>query len=63
MVRLADEILKIESARGDIASTERSALSPEAEPYQDLIDRILYRMAGLTDVEARGLDERLRVML
>ena len=43
----------------DIARTERSALAVEAQPYQDLLDRILYRMAGLTDAEAQGLEKRL----
>ena len=38
-------------------------VDPEAQPYQDLIDRIFYRMAGLTDVEAQGLENRLREML
>jgi len=62
-MRLVDEITKIEAARGDIARTERSALAPEAQPYQDLIDRILYRLAGLTDAEAQGLEKRLEAML
>jgi hypothetical protein len=63
MVHLADEITRVESARGDIARMERSALDPEAQPHQDLIDRILYRMAGLTDPETRGLEQRLAAML
>lgn len=63
MMGLVDEITKIEAARGDIARTERSALAPEAQPYQNLIDRILYRMAGLTDAEAQGLEKRLENML
>ena len=63
IVFLVDEITKIETARGDIARTERSALAPEAQPYQDLIDRILYRIAGLTDAEAQGLEKRLKGML
>lgn len=63
LVRLVDEITRIESARGDIARTERSALAPEAQPYQDLIDRILYCMAGLTVAEAAGLERRLAGML
>jgi type I restriction-modification system DNA methylase subunit len=63
IARLVDEIHKIETTRGDIARTERSALAPEAQPYQDLIDRILYRMAGLTDAEAKGLEKRLEEML
>jgi hypothetical protein len=58
-----EEITRIESGRGDIARTERSALAPEAQPYQDLIDRILYRMAGLTDAETAGLEQRLAEML
>jgi hypothetical protein len=60
---LADGICKIEATRGDIARTERSALAPKAQPYQDLLDRILYRMAGLTDTEAQGLEKRLEEML
>jgi hypothetical protein len=46
-----------------IAGTERSALAPEAQPYQDLIDRILFRLAGLTDEEVQGLEKRLEGML
>jgi hypothetical protein len=63
LIRLVDEITKVEAARGEIARTERSALAPEAQPYQDLIDRILYRMAGLTDADATGLEKRLEGML
>jgi len=47
----------------DIARTKCSALAPEGQPYQDLIDRILYRIAGLTDAEAQGLEKRLEAML
>ena len=47
----------------DIGRTGSSALAPEAQPYQDLIDRILYRMAGLTDAEVKGLEKRLEGML
>jgi hypothetical protein len=63
MSRLVDDITRIESARGEIARTDRSALALDAQPYQDLIDRIIYRMAGLTNVEAQGLENRLREML
>ena len=63
LVRLVDSIISIEFARGDITRTERSALAPEAQPYQDLIDRILFRMAGLSDAEAQGLEKRLEGML
>jgi hypothetical protein len=63
MVRLVERITASEANRGAIARSERSALAPEAQPYQDLIDRILYRMAGLTDAEAAGLEKRLATML
>jgi hypothetical protein len=46
-----------------IARTDRSALAPEAQPYLDLIDRILYRMAGLTDTEVQGWEMRLEKVL
>jgi hypothetical protein len=63
MAHLVEQIMRIEVRRGDIARAERSALAPDAQPYQDLIDRILYRMAGLTDAEAQGLEKRLGEML
>ncbi|MBV8314615.1 MAG: hypothetical protein JOZ53_06730, partial [Planctomycetaceae bacterium] len=62
MIHLVEEIIRIEAARGDIARTERSALDPQAQPYQDLLDKIHFRLAGLTDEEAAGLVRRLKVM-
>ena len=53
----------IEAARGEIARTARSALAPAAQPYQDLIDHLLYALAGLTEAETTGLEERLARML
>jgi hypothetical protein len=63
IVELVRRIIAIEQARGEIARTERSALDPGAQPLQDLIDRLIYAMGGLTDEEARGLEERLARML
>jgi hypothetical protein len=63
LVRLVDRITKVEADRGDIARSDRSALDPKAQPYQDLIDRMLYRMAGLSEDEAAGLERRLAQML
>ena len=63
IVSLVRRIIRAEEARGPISRPERSALSPDAQPYQDLIDRILYALAGLTDDEARRLEERLAQML
>jgi len=56
-------IAAIEAARGEIARAERWALAPAAQPYQDLIDRILYTLAGLSGPEWRGLEDRLARML
>jgi hypothetical protein len=63
VVALVRRIIQAEEARGEISRSKRSALCPEAQPCQDLIDRLLYAMAGLTDEEARGSDERLANML
>jgi hypothetical protein len=56
-------ISSIESSREHISRHERSQLSPEAQPYQDLIDALLYKMAGLTEDEQEGLEQRLAQML
>lgn len=63
IVAVVNRIIDAERARAQISRAERSALSPEAQPYQDLIDRLFYAMAGLTDDEAKGLEARLSTML
>jgi len=63
MVEAVRRITAVEAARGEISRSERSRLAPEAQPYQDLIDRMLYAMAGLSEAEAAGLEERLSRML
>ena len=63
MIELVRLIVDAEQRRGEIARSERSALCAEAQPYQDLIDQLLYAMAGLSEEEARGLEERLAKML
>ncbi|MEK6677658.1 MAG: Eco57I restriction-modification methylase domain-containing protein [Planctomycetota bacterium] len=63
MVRLVERIIAIELKRGDIARTERSALDPKAQPLQELLDRIIFRMAGLSDAESKALEQRLAKML
>jgi hypothetical protein len=45
------------------AQQKGSALSTEAQPYQDFIDRVFFQMAGMTDEEIEGLEERLATML
>jgi hypothetical protein len=63
IIEAVKRISALEAARGDIARVERSHLAEAAQPYQDLIDRLLYKMAGLSDAEAAGLEERLARML
>jgi hypothetical protein len=41
----------------------RSVLPPAAQPLENLIYRLLCAIAGLSDVEARGLQDRLARML
>ena len=60
---IVERIIAIETARGEIARAERSALDPQAQPLQDLIDRILFRLAGLSDTESADLETRLAKML
>jgi hypothetical protein len=56
-------IIAIERDRGDIARAQRSSLDSAAQPIQDLLDRIICRMAGLTDNEVTELEMRLLKML
>ena len=63
IVALVRRIVQAEEQRGEISRTDRSALCTAAQPHQDLIDRLLYAMAGLSDAEAKGLEERLAEML
>jgi hypothetical protein len=61
-VDAVQHVCAVEDARGEISRTDRSALAAKAQPYQDLIDRLFYKMAGLTDGEIAGLEERLKKM-
>jgi hypothetical protein len=63
IVAAVERIIGIERERGEISRTDRAALDPEAQPYQDLIDQLFYGMAGLTADEVRGLEDRYERML
>jgi hypothetical protein len=63
LVEMARRIIAIEQARGEIARADRSALAPAAQPFQDLIDRLLCGMAELDAEETTGLEVRLAHML
>ena len=53
------EIETIERDRGPMKRRDRSKLSPTGQPFQDFIDRLLFRMAGLSDAETVGVERRL----
>jgi hypothetical protein len=63
LIECVKQIRDIEESRGEIARVERSNLSDEAQGYQDLIDKLIFSMAGLTSMEAEELDKRLSEML
>jgi hypothetical protein len=56
-------IIAYECKRRNVQRSERSMLSPEAQPYQDFIDAVVYAMAGLSREEVTALEERLKKML
>jgi len=58
-----DRIIALETERGVMSRTDRSALDPAAQPYQDLIDGVLFATAGLTPQESAALEARLKTML
>jgi hypothetical protein len=60
---LSGRVRALEGTRGQISRRDRSRLFEEAEPYQRALDLILFRMAGLSNAEIAGLEERLRKML
>jgi hypothetical protein len=62
-IEAVNQITAIEQARSDIPRAARSSLAQAAQPYQDLIDRLLYALAGLTEAEAAGLEKRLARMM
>jgi len=53
----------LEEQRGTITRSERAALCPKAEPYQRALDLLIMRLAGLSDSEMAGVEERLEEML
>jgi hypothetical protein len=63
IIAAVQQIMAVEADRGDIARTERSALDPAAQPYQDLIDQLFFGMAGLSNDEVKALESRYARML
>lgn len=61
--QLARRIQAAEQGRGAISRHDRAHLSPDAQPYQNAIDLILFRMAGLSERDIAGIEDRLARML
>jgi hypothetical protein len=62
LIRLSRAVRVIETARGPISRTERAKLDAKAQPLQDLIDAVLFRMVGFSDREVDALTRRLDEM-
>jgi hypothetical protein len=63
LAAIVERIIESERARGEISRSDRSRLAPESRRWQDLIDRTLARMAGISEEEHAELRKRLDVML
>ena len=60
---LSRKIQITERARGEISRHDRAHLDSEAQPFQDAIDLMLFRMAGLSKGDIAGVEDRLTRML
>ena len=63
LTEVVDELVRVEGARGPVAKRRRAAFAPEAEPLQELVDWVLFRMAGFDDDQIHHVKSRLRDML
>lgn len=63
IIAATERIIAIEQNRGPISRSDRSHLDPRAQPYQDLIDQLFFRLAGLSPAESAALEARLTTML
>jgi hypothetical protein len=60
---LSKRIQEIEASRVLESRSERSRLSPESEPIQEAIDRVLFCTFGLSEAEGQYISKRLTEML
>lgn len=59
---LSRRIQAIEAARGEVSKAQRAHLDVQAQPLQDLIDAILFRMIGFSQQDVDGLTAKLEQM-
>jgi hypothetical protein len=57
-----DRIICAEADREDMKRAERSELCKAAQPFQDFLDTVFFRLAGLTDPEVAALKKRYQAM-
>ncbi len=62
IVNAVEKIIEAEAGRGEISRSDRSALSPAAQPFQDFIDDVFFLLAGLTAAEVATLKTSYREM-
>lgn len=60
---LVDRIIECERDALGSVRVNRSSLSPKAQAYQDVLERIVYLMAGLDDSEVAALEQRVESVL
>jgi len=63
LAAMSRRIQEIEAKRVLKSRSQRSRLAPESQPIQDAIDAVLFRCYGLSDDDARYIEQRLKEML
>jgi hypothetical protein len=62
LITLSRRIRSEEESRTKVSRAARAHLAPTAQPFQDLVDTILFRMVGFSKGEVEGLLGRLEEM-
>jgi hypothetical protein len=62
IIQLSRQIQSVESNRRSVSRSARAHLDSSAQVFQDVIDRLLFRMVGFSDVDVRALSGRLETM-
>jgi hypothetical protein len=63
LIAMSQRIQEIEANRVLKSRSERSHLALENQPIQDAIDAVLFRCYGLSDDDAKYIEQRLQEML
>jgi hypothetical protein len=60
---LVCRILQVEQKRGAVSKIDRAHLAEDAQPAQDIIDRLLFSIAGFSNEETGGIEERIKELV